>query len=125
MCLERIKMFNKSRCKRLNKREYVIAYKVFYKCACDKELKFPFFGETTLSMNKWMKSSNETIRLWRVNNNRQYESGFHVFKTMEGAKNYVSLMGGMVIKTVKVRSVTTVGTQDGYTTYVAKEMYVY
>jgi len=51
-----------------------------------------------------------------------YDSGFHCFPDPRAAAEWV--VYGQVIRRVKVRNITTRGTQDGLPVLVAQEMFV-
>ena len=79
-----------------------------------------------VARNKWLKAYKVLIEgYWNKNKKRNdwYWSGFHVFKTLNGAKKWEKYCGG-VIKKVEYRGKRTEGWQDGCRVDVADEMFI-
>jgi hypothetical protein len=68
-------------------------------------LKFP--------LQTWMTDPNseEILGTWNFPTIPSYRAGFHSFKTLEGAKNYILLSRGETIYRVKYKRPTAEGTQ--------------
>lgn len=84
---------------------------------------FMYYGGVA-STERWLKSSSKEIKADSLDN---YPSGFHCFKTKRGAQQYAGKgfdIVDRIIVRVKIRRVVCVGLQRGYTTYVARQMFV-
>lgn len=96
-------------------------YKVFsvFTITYPGELFPEFYGENAYKVNKWYKRRPKKAHILAFDSNK-YKSGFHVFATRHGAFQWTH--NNMGIKKVKMKNITSVGTQNGCKCYVCDEM---
>lgn len=76
-----------------------------------------FHGKSDVPTNRWLKAHVQGI--WKG-----YRSGFHVFATRAGAREWYEGEGEFAVVKVRARGVQTIGLQSGHKCLVAREMFV-
>ena len=105
-------------------------YKVFNLRDEDEKLYGEFVRQDKVRpVEMWLNSRNYSVqkRMGVVSPIRgKYPVGWHIFKSLEGIKNWVNDVDAdyIAIKRVRYRQAHTEGTIDGYKTVVAKEIYI-
>lgn len=74
-------------------------------------------------LNTWIKDK-ETYPLAVTEGREEYKTGFHVFKTKKGARNWDSPNLPSVVRKVRTGNPVTHGRQEKYKVGVFKEMYI-
>jgi len=117
--------------------EVEVGYKWFYTPTNTTEVRGGFFSEDIHTTNKWLSGKNRypNLPMQEVVDHLGYEPGFHIFKTLKGAKAHRLFMNvasedGYHIRKVSYKGVLAIGEEFAYpypevaTVIVAKHMMI-
>jgi len=100
------------------KKDVIFGWKVFHKYTWNNTI-FPQIAN---------KGKSYKIGIWNkaANNNQRhdYGIGFHIFKTKKAASNWKIGVSTLVVRKVKGRGLTVIGSQIGKICYVCQEMMI-
>ena len=98
-------------------------WKVF-RVSSGNSLYFQHYSRQDFQTNKWLTAKKVMARCQWPHRDKQYPTGFHIFKTKNGAESWRACRTNLVCMKVKYKQLRIIGTQDRYKCLVADKLFI-